>query len=613
MSMCLTANPSNCLKPIETPFKLLTVSYTKSLGVTSDEDNFGKLAEKHGIKVFHHYDDDDDEGELHVLVPFREKKSAFAFHYECKKLAKHGKLDECIALLEQTMLKEQKVKPLEFNFTVVMGAVARSGDVGKTVALFKKLKSYNINPTATTYTTLFTAFAEAKHVDLNSLSEIYRKIDDKKLVLNRISYNALLKAYAMHDSLQSCMAIFRDSIAAGFEPDVITFANLMLSCAKDKINGSRHALQLFRQMLSIDITPDGMFLLHFLQVINKCNLGNISVASEVLLQKQPENMKHFLKKHVRNFRWLKGQESLPNPLNFIDDDNDGSVEPMTLLGKTVQLSSSSRHNKNIKTDQKQMPSSNGIVQVTEPVLNLLDPKPPYELVSLMPCPKPSDRLKLIGGVDNVFKLMKQFDIKPHVKLLTTIASLTEDFYEAEDNFIKRAEKFRRVKLDTDFYNFIMLKRAKTGRHHEAAEILEKMQTLQILPNYRTWCILAMSCKYPNQGKELINKVLDSGLKPGVVFFTTLFHAAYHGSRWVGKNIAGYKTIRYPNYFYFAFLLKQMQEHNVIANTKLISILEKAAAWPEGYNRWKAVDHDFEKKINHFRRLYNEWLKSANCE
>ena len=612
------------LQSLKFPFDLFCKAYHANPYILNDEDAdvFGKLAEKQGIKVFHDYPEDDEEDAFQISIPFREKKSAFGFHYECKKLAKEGKLDDCIKNLEHTMLVEQKVQPLEINFSVVIGAVARKGDLTKALALFRKLKSYGLTPTAPTYTALFNAFAESKKPELDSLAKIYQKINDKKLVLNRKSFNALLKAYAAHDSLQNCMVVFRDSIAAGYEPDEITFTNLMLSCAKDKKDGSRHALQLFRQMLSLDIKPSGLFLLHFLQVLNNCNIGDISIANEVLLKQRPEKMNSYLRQHIRNFRWLKGQESSPNPVNFVDGDDLPSSDPMVLLGSTVQDTICSKEadiknassSKRFEHDEKQHIRSEMAVQhSSEFIINVLDPNTPSDMISIKSCHHPSDRLKLVGGVDNIFKLMKQYKIKPTVKLLTVIASLVDDNQEAEEQFMVKAEKFKGVKLDPDFYNFIMLKRAKTHRHREAKKILERMQSLKILPNYRSWCIHAMSCRYPNQGKQLISNVLKSTIQPDAVLFTTLVHAAYYGSKYSGKKIIGYSNIYYPNYQYLSYLLKQMKKYNVGANYKLLSIIERAAAWPNGYNRWITADLDFEKKMTNFRRHYGIWLRETKCE
>ena len=581
-----------------------------------DSDVFGQLAEKHGVKVFNLYPESElEDGEDRPFIPFREKKSAFGFFYECKKLRNQGKLDECVQLLIQTMLKEQRVKPLESNFSVVIGALGRSGDVARALMVFNKLKDHGLTPTAPSYTALFNAFANSPNADLNALQRIYQRIPDKVQTLNRISYNALLKAHAKHDSLQNCLSIFRDSIVAGYEPDVYTFSHIMLSCGNDLQNGSRHAIQLFRLMMNLDIKPSGQFLLHFLQVLSKCDIGNIAEASKVLLEHKPENLKYFMKNRIRNFRWLKGQVPHPNPINFENEESKSS-EPLQLLGSTGLDPLEDEELNSIAADsstilKKSSDSYDAQLQVVQNSgFNLLELKSVPELLSIRPCPKPSDRLNLVGGIESIFKMTKDFKIKPNLKLLTVMISLLEENCEAEDAFMRKVEKMK-IKLDADFYNFVMIKRAKRKNHMEARNVLQRMQDLNISPNYRTWCIHAMSCHNFHAGKKLIEQVIDAEMHPNAVLFSTLIHATLHNAK--NETIAGYKDVHYPNYRYLSYLVNQMKKFKVPANNKLIANLENAAAWPENYNRWKVSDSDFEKKIARFRKHYNEWLKSADCE
>ena len=592
-----------------------SISYKKNV----DDESFGALAKKHGLKIFDYHSQYEgiDELEDSPHVPFREKKSAFGFQYECKKLAKQGRLEECIKLFEHTMLKEQKVKPQERNFAVVIGSVAIIGDVDKALSLFYKLKEYGISPSAASYTALFHAFANSPEKRLDDLRRISADIEEKKVVLNRKAYNVLLKVHAKHSSLEQSMAIFRNSIVAGFEPDVVTFTYLMLCCQKDEKNGFRYALQLWRQMVNLDIKPDGILLIHFLLVTLHCGIGDISVANQVLLKQQPHKIEGFLKRYVRNFRWLKGQESLPDPVKY--DEIPETIEPMTLLETTVHDAIESKFtppcdslsSRNI--DAKESSSKNMLeLQKDQCFANLIvsDSSVSQQVVSIQKCIKPSERFQLIGGVENVFRIIKHYNIIPTVMLVTVIGKLIDESCSAEDEFMLFAERLK-IKLDVDFYNTIMHRRAKRGKFREVQEIFDKLKTKKIEPNYRTWCIYAMTCQYYSNGRKLIENIQDANVKTDVVFYTTLLAATMRNPK--NTLIDGYTDVRYPNYRYLSYILQQMKQENITANEKLITLLEKTVVYPEGYNRWKCFDPVFEKKISQFRKLYKEWLAITKVE
>ena len=594
------------IKNLKSHFSCTSISHTSPLGIEQDKrDLFGSIAKTHQLKVFQdvpRFDDDGEYAEEQKYVSFRDKNSAFGFHYECKKLAKQGRLEDCVKLFEQTMLTDEKVRPLESNFTVVMGALSRNGNLEKVLSLFAKLKQYNLSPSSATYTAIFNAFSNSLNINLNDLEKIYAAAKEKHC-LNRISYNALLKAYSRHGNLLNCMDIFRDSILAGFEPNIVTFSYLLISCKKDKKNGSRHALQIWKQIMDLDINPDAKFFMHFFQVLLFCDVGDVSLLNATLEKTSANNMKYFFKKHIRNVQWLKNQKSYPNLLNFIDCSSNKN-EPI----QTLEVEEKPLLENDMKFSIKSLKERTMSGKTNK--INVLEPTNSFVLESFQKCPKPSDRLRLIGGIDTIFRLLKKYQVEPTDKLLTVLAQLLEENTVEENKFLKLAMNLK-VKLDADFFNCIMLRRAKRHQHNEAIMLLQHMNELNITPNYRTWCINAMSCLNFEDGKNLLNNLKSINVFPNGILYTSLIYATLHNPK--NRIAYGYVNVRYPNFRYLMYIIKEMSNQNISADKKLISTLEKTLDAPKGYNRWKSSDPIFESERKKFKQIYKQWLEKTDFQ
>ena len=620
----------------------LSFSCSKAVDTHQDfavnPDSFGSLAEKNNVRVFK-YPTTDYFTDMETYGPLKPKKPAVWYVAVCKAHAKAGKIERCVETLQERMLQKDKVAPLEENFTVVIGALGRVGDVSRAFSFYKRLKEYGLTPSLPCYTALANAVANSSgQSDMERLIRLREEIKRKNVILNRIVYNAIMKAYAKRGSLSETMDIFRESIAAGFEPDESTFSVLLLSCEKDKEAGFRHALQIWRQMTGLGVKPDGMIINHFLRVVRNCGIGDVATANALLLQNSSENpdFQGFVKKNIRTFRWLKGQDSSPNPDNIAAQPrakemlrlNQVEKDPQTLSNNTHDATSHQSCNEWQRDfiEARKYPTASNLAdsatgskleafnssQAVVPssqlsVLNLFLGDKSKEIVTLTDCAHPHDRLNLIGGYQCILHLMKQEDISPSVKIFTLLAEILEPTYQLENELMEAARKSK-VKLDIDFYNCLLRKRMMRRAFNEGQEILEHLARRRIKPNYRTWCIYAMSKTNYRDGKRFLEELSEKGVETSTVLINTMISAALRGLTM--RKAVGYEKVYYPDYKYLTFLISKLSDDKIPANHQLIATLESAAAWPVGYKRWSKPDMRLEKGIFFFRKAYNAWLKEV---
>nr|CAB3265257.1 pentatricopeptide repeat-containing protein 1, mitochondrial [Phallusia mammillata] len=582
-------------------------SYSSDFQVDADSqsgDTFGSYAQQKGIKVFERLPESTkDVAEEEEIVSG--KNEPFWYHYECKKLAKLGKVDECLEMLETQMLKKDKVKPQNYNFAVVIGALGRVGDVNKAYNLYYKMKDYGLKPSLPCITSLFNAVGNSTQArDLVKVQKLQTELQEKNVRLHRNSYSALMKAYARHEGFQSTLQVFRQAIGNGFEPDAAYFSILLSSCKLDKKNGFLHAIQVWKTMTKLGIKPTGHVVTSFLQVVKCCEIGDVDEANRTLFQtSKPIVPDDYIRKYIRQFKWLKGQKSAPKPQNQTSD-----VPPL-IESNTFQISDS-KFQSSVDLDFGASPVSI-LSAPNKKSLNLLSESGDNQtVVSITSCPNPEDRLLLVGGYRNFLQLLKQHEIPGNVKIFTTLAEIMPDSYEDENHLISVAEKSK-CELDVDFYNCIMRKRFKRKSDIEGKEIWDHILNKKLQPNFRSWCVYALSVKHFKEGKNFLSDLESNKVTPNALMMHTLIIGALkHRRKW---DIPGSEEIFCPDYAYLSFLMSHMKNKGVLVNLDIVSALETAAATPRGYQKWSKPNPKLEKVIKSFREFYNKWLTEIHIK
>lgn len=580
-----------------------------------EEERFGTLSDRYSSqRLFrkssaHFYNlrlreqgAEDEEGEPEWRAWQGPRNTPYWYFFRCKQLIKEGKLAEALDLFERQMLKEERLQPLECNYTVLIGGCGRAGYLRKAFRLYNDMKKRDLEPSDATYTALFNVCAESPWKDsaLQSALKLRQQLRARNVQLNLKTYHALLKAAALCADLQLCLEVFKEIVHKGHAVTEETFSFLLMGCIQDKETGFRRALQVWRQMLSLGLKPSRHGYNLLLGAARDCGLGDCTVAAALLLRPQQMGLLQ-LPAGPRGTRRAPARvaDGMVSRVHVEALEKQLFLEPSQVLGVSPELPEASAPSESRPTVGAQAaPQCSVALEPVPPGLetNLLclEAVPPT-VVSFGMVATPADRLALMGGLEGFLGHMVQHRLQPDIKTLTLLAEVVAPGSPEEASLLTMLDTYA-LEADITFFNTLIRKRSKSGDLEGAKALLPVLAERGLVPDLRTFCSLAIGCHRPVDGLQLLVDMKKSQLSPNTHVYSALINAA----------------VKKLDYAYLIDILKDMRHSQVPVNEVVIRQLEFAAQYPPTFDRYKGRNTYLEK-IDGFRAYYKQWLKAMPAE
>ncbi len=139
-------------------------------------------------------------------------------------LAQNGDTEEAFELFQQ--MQHENVQPDRITFTSLLGACASPEALKLGHCIHAKIFKAGLEADVHVGTSLVSMFAKC------GSTQDARKVFDKMVVRNVVSWNAMINGYAEHGQCDDAIEIFHLMQHKGFKPNSGTFIGLLKACAK---------------------------------------------------------------------------------------------------------------------------------------------------------------------------------------------------------------------------------------------------------------------------------------------------------------------------------------------------------------------------------------------
>lgn len=443
-----------------------------------DPDTFGSSTQSQFDTTG--FDEDEEQEEKYISEQphgLRTKQYADLIkgHLQAKRIK------EAIDVLEVKMIKEDRVKPENYIYNLLIGGCARAGYTKKAFHLFTRMKQRGLVVTGGTYTSLFNACAMSpfKSDALLKANHLRELMKEKGYEPNLQNYNAMIKAYGRLGDILTAFQLVDEMVTKRLPVRLDTMNHLLQACATNQELGFRHALLVWSKMLRWRQNPDLYSFNLLLRVIRDCGIGDVETTEEVVQ------------------KICSGQDGMK--LLASGDTNEENGEQVTpeLIG----------HEKNLPlmtTDGSEIPES--------AVPNLIARKPHLgQLIALKEVLRPEDRLLLVGGMRGFLLEMETCGVTPDVKTFTELLEVIPSTITAEKFLLSMVRKYN-LRVDIDFFNILIKKRSMRFDYGAAKEVLKMIKTAKLSPDIVTYGVLALGCQTEAEAHDLMAEMEKAGIR-----------------------------------------------------------------------------------------------------
>ncbi|CAF4865988.1 unnamed protein product [Pieris macdunnoughi] len=540
-----------------------------------------------------------------------------------KQYVQNKRIKEALDVLEVRMLKEDRVKPENYIYNILIGACAEVGYTKRAFKLYNDMKKRALKPTGDTYTCLFEACMNSpwKENGLKLARNLRNLMIEKGVEPNLTNYNVMIKAFGRCGDLPMAFKIVDEMISKKIKIRVHTFNHLLHACITDKESGLRHALIVWRKMLTLREKPNIYSFNLILKCVKECNLGSkediqelINIIKATILQannksNRPLQIDSSKDKHSKDeIKLLLSPSSVSkdndNELQNSYDHSANQLLPIPLNEEQDNTSQNKENSITLRFVTQNKPS-----KTNQSVPNLLSQTLQLEQVyGLQEVNKVQDKFAIVGGQDDFLEQMAFYSVKPDIKIFTQMLEVIDNNIEAE-NKVLCTIKSMKLLPDIEFYNMLIKKRCLRLDYDNAfavKEIIEKESKRRMrLPNKKrrlkvnimTYGILAMACKTKEDGEKLLNEMKEKQLKVNIQILGTLLRHGTANSK----------------FGYVLYVMDIVKQENLKPNDIFMKHLELFNEKCEAIYKQKQVNSVFVDAYNGFSKSYSKWLTEVNIE
>lgn len=461
-----------------------------------DPDTFGTLSRIKSHKPVLEDEGDIKEERYFSDIPLSTQKLTTKQYADIiKQYLKHKRLKEAINVLEQRMLVDDRVKPENYIYNILIGACADVGYTKKAFKLFNDMKRRGLMPTGDTYTCLFQACTNSPWSSdgLKHASQLRNLMIEKGVKPNLTNYNAMIKAFGRCGDLATAFKIVDEMVSQKIKIRVHTLNHLIQTCISDKDNGLRHAIIVWRKMLKLREKPNIYSFNLMLKCVKDCNLGTTKDIEEIIHIIQEHNM---LDNSKNNLLMISPHGQNNDNIKILPGDNKSHtevnnhcrlIEVDKVLQESVETLKESKTDNDIplsdidsvKTDNEtseclEKNKEVDVIDNNNVYLELVDGKQKLrndrtvpnllskvinmqQVLALQEVESVQDKFTVVGGQDDFLKEMQLYNVKPDIKTFTQMLPLIDNTIEAENKLMDTMKSLD-IKADIDFYNILIRKR-----------------------------------------------------------------------------------------------------------------------------------------------------------
>jgi pentatricopeptide repeat domain-containing protein 1 len=547
----------------------------------NDPDSFGDTEEK---EMFDELDLKEEKYLEEQPLP-SQKLSTKQYANIIKAYIQKRQIKEALNVLEVKMLKEDRCKPENYIFNLLLGACGRVGYTKKAFSLYNQMKKRGLKVTGGTYTALFNACANSPWPDdgLSRAQHLRNIMIEKAYEPNDTNYNAMIKAFGRCGDLSTAFNLVDEMASKNFNIKDDTMNFLLQACIQDKDAGFRHALLVWRKLINKNITPSFYTYNLMLRCIRDCGIGNIEVMNDVL--QTILNQDNFRLNTVNNQLLCEKHSSQKLLTTDETNNNNNNLQHVTSQGKESDYGIT-----NVKLMVEDSNRPNLMAKI--PHLG--------NIISLTEVQKAEDRLLLVGGFKGFLNNMMENQCTPDIKTFTQLLDCLPGSLTSEKELIKTMKKWN-VRPDIDFFNMLIKKRSMRFDYESAKAVLKEMKEWNYRPNLLTYGVLSLGCKTKEEALALLTEMKEHSYRLNTEILGAMLHQACSH-----KNFSYVLEI-------MEISLREDVKPNKIFMKRLEDFKKKCKDISNDKDNTLYHNKSFQKGFRIFQMRYKTWLEQVEID